>query len=224
MSIPHRVAIVGGYGKVARKLIPRLIDHGQEVVALARKNDQLGALSGMGAIPRHLDLEVADAHELATQLAGCQAVVFAAGGGPDGSIERKHTVDYLGALMTIEAAKLRGIKRLVQVSAIGVDKDPDPERGDVWAAYVKAKRDSDHAVRDSGLDWTILRPGPLSDGPGTGRVHLAEKVPRSTLPRPDLARVIAEVLRQPKSAGHQWEVVTGPVRIADAVAEAATVP
>ncbi|WP_062528064.1 SDR family oxidoreductase [Demequina rhizosphaerae] len=210
MSIPARVAIVGGAGKVARRLIPILLHRDHEVVALARRDDQLHELAALGAIPRHLDIEAADEPDFAAVLGGCDAVVFAAGGGPDGNASRKRTVDLEGSLKAQAGAKLRGIKRFVQLSAMGVDDEPDPARGDVWTAYVYAKREADVALRSSGLAWTILRPGILTDAVGTGCITIGDKVQPYSIPRVDVAQTVASCISRPRTAGHQWEIVTGP--------------
>ncbi|WP_062290324.1 SDR family oxidoreductase [Demequina phytophila] len=210
MSIPARVGVVGGAGKVARRLIPILLHRDHEVVAFARRDEQLQALADLGAIPRRLDIETADEPDFAAVLGGCDAIVFAAGGGPDGNASRKRTVDLEGSLKSIAAAKRRGIKRFVQVSAMGVDADPDPERGDVWTAYVYAKREADIELRKSGLAWTILRPGILTDDPGTGCITIGDKVQPYSIPRVDVAQTIASCISRPRTAGHQWEIITGP--------------
>ncbi|WP_062519192.1 SDR family oxidoreductase [Demequina silvatica] len=210
MSIPARVGVVGGSGKVARRLIPILLHRDHEVVAFARRDEQLQTLADLGAIARRLDIENADEPDFAAVFGGCDAIVFAAGGGPDGNASRKRTVDLEGSLKSIAAAKRRGIKRFVQVSAMGVDADPDPERGDVWTAYVYAKREADIELRKSGLAWTILRPGILTDGPGTGCITIGEKVQPYSIPRVDVAQTIASCISRPKTAGHQWEIITGP--------------
>ena len=112
---------------------------------------------------RLLDIERDDAAAFGKAFEGCDAVVFAAGGGPDGNVERKRTVDLEGSLKSVEGARKAGIDRFVQVSAINVDA-PLPEGTDkVWRAYVEAKRDADAALRATGLDWTIIRPGRLTD-------------------------------------------------------------
>ncbi|WP_296665622.1 SDR family oxidoreductase [Demequina sp.] len=217
MSIPDRVAIVGGHGKVALRLIPILLHRGHEVVALARGDEQLHELSRLGAAPRKLDIEAADEAAFSSAFGGCDAVVFAAGGGPDGNIERKRTVDLEGSLKSIAAAKHRRIARFLQISATGVDAEPDPERGEVWAAYMHAKRDADAALRASGLAWTILRPGILTDGPGTGCITIGEHVMPYSIPRVDVAQTIASCLSRPLTAGHQWEIITGPEPIGAAL-------
>ena len=164
------VAVVGGHGQVARLLHPLLRDAGHVPVALVRSEAHRAALEAAGAEVRLLDIESAGEDDFAAAFDGCDAVVFAAGGGPDGNIERKRTVDLGGSLKSIAGARAAGIARFVQVSAIGVDNPPAADASPVWRAYVEAKRDADAALRDSGLDWTILRPGRLTDDPGTGRV------------------------------------------------------
>ena len=217
-----RVAIVGGHGKVALHLHPELLKAGHQPVALVRREEQRAQLEALGAEVRLLDIEAQDASAFAAAFAGCDAVVFAAGGGPDGNIERKRTVDLEGSLKSAEGAKRAGVKRVIQVSAIGVD---DPLPGDteaVWRAYVEAKRDADAALRESGLDWTILRPGRLTDDPGTGRIVLGQGVERGDVPRADVASTIAAIIDDAATSGRQWNLVGGQTPIADAVRAAIT--
>lgn len=212
-----RVAIVGGNGQIARLLHPLLVAEGHTPVALVRREEQRADLEALGAEVRLLDIESAGVDHFATAFAECSAVVFAAGGGPDGNVERKRTVDLEGALATIAAATRLGIRRLVQVSAIDVDEPVAPDAGEVWAAYVAAKRDSDAAVRSSDLAWTILRPGRLTDDPATGRVSLGPDVARGPVTRADVAAVIAAVLDRPDTVGRQWNLVGGNLGVHEAV-------
>jgi uncharacterized protein YbjT (DUF2867 family) len=215
-----RIAIVGGHGQIARLLIPLLAEAGHQPVALVRNADYAPELERLGAEVGILDIEQDDADAFAEAFAGTDAVVFAAGGGPDGNIERKKTVDLGGSLKSIEGAKTAGVRRFVQISAISVDEPVTADAGDVWGAYVEAKRDADAALRASDLDWTIIRPGGLTDEAGTGNVRLAEKVDRGQIPRADVAALIAAALDDPATIGHQWELVSGDDLIADALAVA----
>lgn len=212
-----RVAIVGGHGQVARQLVHVLRRADHDVVALVRREEHRSELEGRGAQVRLLDIERQDAADFATAFAGCGAVVFAAGGGPDGNIERKRTVDLEGSLKSADGARLAGIDRFVQVSAIGVDDPLPADTGDVWRAYVEAKRDADAALRASNLAWTIIRPGRLTDDPGTGRVALGPDVARGEVTRADVAAVLAAVLDAPDTIGKQWNLVNGDVPIEVAV-------
>ncbi len=214
------VAIVGGHGQIARMLHPLLIDAGHTPVALVRKDDQAQALESEGVTTRRLDIEQDDVDGFAAAFEGCDAVVFAAGGGGDGDVERKRTVDLEGSLKSIEAAERVGARRFVQISAIGVDQELPEDAGEVWRVYVEAKRDADAALRASGLDWTVLRPGRLTDDPATGQVALGEEVERAEIPRADVAAVTAAVLQDERAIGKQWNLVGGETSVADAVSAA----
>ncbi len=215
-----RIAVVGGHGHVARHLLVELRRSDHDAVALVRREAYRDDLERRGAEVRMLDIEQADAAEFAVAFSGCDAVVFAAGGGPDGNKERKRTVDLEGSLKSMAGAQEAGISRFVQISAIGVD-DPLPEdTGEVWRAYVEAKRDADAALRESGLDWTILRPGRLTDAPATGLVTLGHDVPRGDVTRADVAAVVAAVLGLDRTHGRQWDLVNGDTPVAEAVRDA----
>lgn len=215
-----QIAIVGGNGKVARHVITQLVTHGHQPVALVRNPSYQHDLERLGARVRMLDIERDGVEKYVAAFAECDAVVFSAGGGPDGNIQRKRAVDLGGSLASIEAAQQAGIDRFVQVSAINVDRPVPDSAEPVWKAYVEAKRDADIALRDSGLDWTILRPGRLTDDDGTGLVTLGDSVGRGDIPRADVAAVVVAALDNPVSIGRQWDVVGGQTPVDDAVASA----
>jgi uncharacterized protein YbjT (DUF2867 family) len=212
------IVIVGGHGKVALLLARALAGQGHAVRSLIRRQEQGADVEQAGAVPYLLDIERSDVGDFADAFGDADAVVFSAGGGPDGNAERKRTVDLEGSLKSIEAAKRVGIARFVQVSAIGVD-EPLPEGTDaVWRAYVEAKRDADAALRDSGLDWTIVRPGSLTDGPATDRIRIGKRLPGGEIPRADVAALIVAVLQDDSTIGAQFEVTSGDRTISDAIA------
>ena len=216
-----RVAIVGGHGQIARQLHPLLVTAGHQPVALVRNESHRAELEAAGARSRLLDIEQDDAAAFGRAFDGCEAVVFAAGGGPDGNMERKRTVDLEGSLKSIEGARLAGIRRVRgKVSAIDVDRPVAADAGEVWQAYVEAKRDADAALRATDLDWTILRPGRLTDEPRPGWSHSGTEVSRASAPRADVAAVLAAVLDRPAAIGQQWNLVSGDAPVADAVDQA----
>lgn len=212
-----RIAIVGGHGNIARLLTSQLVDAGHTPVSLVRNPDHVAELEGLGAETVLLDIEASDEDAFAAAFTGADAVVFAAGGGADGNIERKRTVDLGGSVKSIAGAQKAGVRRFVQISAIGVDEPLPDDAEDTWIAYVDAKRDADVALRSSGLDWTIVRPGGLTDDAPTGRVTLGEKVDRGQIPRGDVAALIVAALEDDSTIGQQWEAVTGDTPIAEAV-------
>ncbi|HLR25355.1 MAG TPA: NAD(P)H-binding protein, partial [Fodinibius sp.] len=146
--------------------------------------------------------------------------IFAAGAGPGSGATRKWTVDRDGAIKLIEAAKSNGIKRYIMISAMGAEGEISHEN-EVFETYLKAKAQADGALRNSGLDYTIVKPGRLTDGEGTGRVTLAPHVNRGEIARADVAAVLAELIENPETAGLEFEVVSGDQAIKDAVEETA---
>ena len=215
-----KVAVVGGHGKIALQLHPLLVAAGHVPVALVRSDSYRAELEELGAEVRLLDIESSTANDFASAFSACDAVVFSAGGGPDGNIDRKRTVDLEGSLKSIDGARAAGIRRFVQVSAIKVDQPVADDASPVWRAYVDAKRGADEALRASDLAWTILRPGSLTDDAGTGRVTLDREVERGSIPRADVAATIVAVLDDDSSVGGQWELVSGDQPIVKAVAQA----
>jgi uncharacterized protein YbjT (DUF2867 family) len=215
------VAIIGAHGKVGQQLMRELYDNGDDFIGVVRGEEHADDVFRLGGEGVLLDLEAIDAPVLADAIRGADAVVFTAGAGAGSGVARKRTVDYGGSILSIEAARAAGIRRFVQISAAGVDDPatatvvPDPQ----WAAYVEAKRDADAALRDSGLDWTILRPTHLTMDEGTGLIELAEHVDRETgsISRADVAATVIAVLENSASIGRQWELTGGNIPIADAV-------
>lgn len=210
-----RVAIAGGHGQIAQRLARILSERGDEVVALIRNPDHTDDVKAAGAEPAVVDLEHAGADDVAAAVAGSDAVVFAAGAGPGSGSARKDTMDYGGAVKLIEAAQQAGIRRYVIVSSMGAD--PDTPGDDTFSVYQRAKGRADDAVRASGLDATVVRPGGLTNDPGTGRVSLGERLPRGQVTRDDVAAVLAAVLDTPGTIGRSFDLTGGDTPVAEAV-------
>jgi uncharacterized protein YbjT (DUF2867 family) len=208
------VAIAGGHGQIALRLERLLADRGDRVRGLIRNPDHAADLEAAGAEPVVCDLEGDD--DVAAAIAGADAVVFAAGAGPGSGAERKRTLDLGGAVKLIEAAKANGISRYVIVSSMGAD---DPPSGDqVFAVYLQAKAAADQALRESGLEFTIVRPGRLTNDSGTGRVEAAERLGRrGEIPRDDVAATLVATLDEPATVGKTFEILSGEEEIAAAL-------
>ena len=210
-----RVAIAGGHGQIALRLATVLSQRGDEAVALIRNPDHADDVRQAGAEPAVVDLEHASEDDVAQAIAGSDAVVFAAGAGPGSGAERKQTMDYGGAVKLIAAAKQARVSRYVIVSSMGAD--PDARGDDTFSVYLRAKGRADDAVRTSGLDATVVRPGRLTNNAGTGRVNLGESVPRGRVTRDDVAAVLAAVLDSPNTIGRTVDLIGGDTPVAEAV-------
>jgi len=208
------VVIAGGHGQIALHLERLLADSGHRVRALIRQRDQDSDVREAGAEPLICDLEQED--DLSHYVQGATAVVFAAGAGPGSGPERKQTVDLGGALKLIDACHRTGVKRYVIVSSIGAD---DPSAGGSMQPYLEAKAEADRRLADSGLDYTIVRPGRLTNDPGTGQVLVTTDMSaRGEIPREDVARVIAACLGDDTSIGKTFVLVSGHTAADEAVA------
>jgi uncharacterized protein YbjT (DUF2867 family) len=210
-----RAAIAGGHGQIALRLARILSQHGDEILALIRNPDHADDVRQAGAEPAVVDLEHASEDDVVQAIAGSDAVVFAAGAGPGSGPERKETMDYGGAVKLVAAAKQAGVGRYVIVSSMGAD--PDVVGDDTFSVYLRAKGRADDAVRASGLDATVVRPGRLTNNGGTGRVNLGESVPRGQVTRDDVAAVLAAVLDSPSTIGRTLDLIGGDTPVAEAV-------
>jgi uncharacterized protein YbjT (DUF2867 family) len=201
------VVIAGGHGQIARRLTRLLAARGDRVRGIIRNPDHAADLESDGAEPVVLDLEQDDA-DVAAAIQGADAIVFAAGAGPNSGPERKQTVDLGAAVKLIDAAKEQGVQRYLMVGSIGAH---DPSSGpEAMRPYLEAKAKADEALQQSGLDFTIIRPGGLTDDAGTGRVRLSKHFgERAQITRDDVAQLLATALTVPETIGLTFEAFGG---------------
>ncbi|NGX09047.1 NAD(P)H-binding protein [Mycobacteroides franklinii] len=218
--MPQKVVIAGGHGQIAAHLIRLLAARGDTAVALIRNPDHAADVRAWGAEPLVLDLESADTDTVAAALAGADAAVFAAGAGPGSGPARKDTVDRAAAVLLASASERAQVRRFIQISAFGAG-EPAPTEGDEsWIAYVIAKTaaEEDLRARDD-LDWTILRPGLLTDAAPTDSVTLSSTmIERGSVSRADVATVVAGLLTAPNTTHQVLFLTEGPTPITSAVA------
>ncbi len=212
------VAIAGAHGQIAQRLIRLLVARGDAVTGLVRNPDHVPDLGQLGARAVICDLEHAGLDAVSAALAGCDAAVFAAGAGPGSGADRKVTMDRDGAITLLEAASDAGVARFVIVSSVGAENPPSDD--EVFSVYLRAKAEADAAVKASDRAWTVVRPGRLTDEPGTGRVRIDVEPFRADVTRDDVAGVLAAVLSEPRSAGTVLYVNGGERPIAEALAGA----
>ncbi|RLU83897.1 NAD-dependent dehydratase [Streptomyces griseocarneus] len=217
-----RIVIAGGHGQIALRLERLLHARGDEVAGVIRRPEQAGDLLAAGAEPVVCDLETASVGDLVRHLESADAAVFAAGAGPGSGAGRKDTVDRGAATLFADAAEAAGVRRFIVVSSMGADREPAEGTDPVFAAYLRAKGAADTDVRSrAGLDWTVLRPGSLTDDPGTGLVALDESTGRGAVTRDDVAAVLLALLDEPGTAGRTLELIGGDTPVAEAVKNAA---
>jgi nucleoside-diphosphate-sugar epimerase len=201
-----RVAIVGAHGKIAMRLTSLLVAGGDSVSGLIRNPDHADDVRRQGADPVVCDLEQATVQQVAAAITSAEVAVFAAGAGAGSGADRKLSMDRDGAVKLLQAAVAAEVPRYVIISSVGAENPPDDD--DVFSVYLRAKAEADQAVQASDRDWTIVRPGALTDDPGTGRVRLDSAPFRGRVSRDDVAAVLAGLLHDPR-ASHRLLYVNG---------------
>jgi uncharacterized protein YbjT (DUF2867 family) len=204
------VAVAGGHGQIGQRLLKLLAQRGDRARGLIRNPDHAADLEALGAEAVLCDLEGDD--DVAAAVAGADAVVFAAGAGPGSGAERKQTMDLGGAVKLMRA----GVARYAMVSAIGAGR-PEQASGDM-RPYIEAKAEADRRLAESDVDWTIVRPGRLTNAPGTGLVAAGTDIGYGEIPRDDVAAVLVAVLDAPGSVGKAFDLIAGETTIDAAIA------
>jgi len=217
------VAIAGAHGKIAMRLAARLVARGDAVIGLIRNPDHAEEVQATGAKAVVCDLEQASVEDIATAVQGAEAVVFAAGAGPGSGAERKLTMDRDGAIKLLDATADRATPYVI-VSSVGAENPPPEGDEDVFSVYLRAKAGADAAVKASDRTWTIVRPGRLTDAPGTGRVRIDTAPFRGDVSREDVAEVLVAVLHNPRANHRILYVNGGEEPIADVLGRVLAAP
>lgn len=220
-----KVVIAGGHGQVALRLTRLLAQRGDAVVGLVRNPRHVDDIAQAGGDAAVLDLEHATVDEVAAALAGADAAVFSAGSGTGATAARRDKMDRAAVALVMDAAQRAGVRRFLHVSSINVGCADSPDISEGYSTYLRAKHAAEqHIFAHDGLDWTVLRPGVLTDDPGTGTVELtagnvvAPHIPRfDQIARDDVAAVLAALLDRPDTAGRVYVAVGGKTPIDQAV-------
>jgi len=210
-----RVTVIGGSGRTGILLIEQLVAAGHQAVGTIRNPKHMAALVKLGAEVHLVDLEASGFDTIVDAVKGSDAVVFAAGSAEGTTSE----IDRTGTLRTVRAAEKAGVKRYLSISAIGASTGMSTRSfSDEMKDYYRQKRAAGKHITGSSLDWTILEPGELTDGAGTGKVLLSlEAIEPDSVPRADVAAVTIALLEEPKSIGKVFQLTRGPKSIAAAL-------
>jgi uncharacterized protein YbjT (DUF2867 family) len=211
-----KVLVAGAHGKTARRLVRMLVEDGHEVRGLVRNEKQMPDVEADGADPLLVDLEEEGVGAVGRAVDGCDAVIFAAGAGPGSGAARKETMDYGGAVKLVEAAEQHNARRYLMLSSMGAG---DPEGGsEAMRPYLRAKARADERLQESGLDYTIIRPGSLTDEEEAGRIEAEESLGRrGEISRADVARTFAEALEAKNTYRKTFEILAGNTPIREAL-------
>ncbi|WP_339807310.1 SDR family oxidoreductase [uncultured Marinobacter sp.] len=209
------VFIAGANGQIGQHLLREMEDSDHEARALIRHPDQGPELQQLGATETVLgDLE----QDCSEAMKGCDAVIFTAGSGPHTGPDKTIDVDQDSAIRLVDTAKAMGIKRFIMVSSMRAE---EPEKGpEKLRHYLRAKHNADEHLRNSGLNYTIVRPGQLTNDDGTGKVAVSAKLEDfGKISRQDVARVLLAVLDSDTTTDRVFDVVSGDTSVPEALAK-----
>ncbi|EJM62086.1 SDR family oxidoreductase [Pseudomonas sp. GM48] len=211
-----KVFIVGGAGKVGRRLAQQLVTNGHEPRSLYRHAEQADELKALGATPVAGSLLDLDVPGLAGLMADSDVVVFSAGAGGKGGPEMTNAIDGQGLEKAVAASQLAGISRFLLVSAF-----PEASRGadisETFENYMAVKKRADVHLAETDLDWVILRPGTLLDSPGTGKVRTGLAIPYGDVPRDDVATTLMQIIERPAISRVIIELTQGDTPIDESI-------
>lgn len=210
-----RIIVIGGSGRTGLLIVEKLVAAGHAVVATIRNPRHMAETVKRGAETIVLDLDRSPLSDFTTTMKGADAVVFAAGS----AAGEASALDRIGTRRTVHAAENAGVKRYVAISAIGASTGLSTRSmNDEMKDYYRQKRAAAKFIHASSLGWTIIEPGELTDDAGTGKVTLSEAaLEEGAVTRDDVAAVVVAVLAEPRTAGHTYQLVNGPIPIATAL-------
>jgi uncharacterized protein YbjT (DUF2867 family) len=211
-----KVLVIGANGQIGQQVV-KLIQESDEhtVRAMVRDEAQVTDLQAKGVKAVIANLE-GSVDEIATAMQGCDAVIFSAGSGGHTGPDKTLLVDLDGAVKSMEAAEKIGVHRYVMVSAI------QAHNRESWAnspikPYMVAKHFADKALVSSNLNYTIVRPGALTNDAGTGRVSASENLQRDSISREDVAHTLIAALNEENTYRRSFDLVAGDTAISDAL-------
>lgn len=212
-----KILVVGANGQIGKHLVKLISESGDHsAVAMIRKQEQAAYFTELGAEVAIVDLE-GEIDGIVGAAAGVDAIVFTAGSGAHTGKDKTIMVDLDGAVKTIEAAKVAGVKRFIMVSSFDTRREAIQSAPESFAPYVAAKHYADEWLKRTDLDYTIVHPGLLTNDAGIGTVQAAPEVERGAVPREDVAKVIFSCLLHNSTIGKEFQLVTGTTPIDEAV-------
>lgn len=214
----RKVLVIGANGKVGRILTQKLHDSSDfEPTAVFRKEEQSDLFREIGVDYHVLSLEDT-VDKISSLMEGMDVIVFTAGSGGKTGDDMTLAIDLDGAVKAMEAADKAGVKRFVMVSAIHADDRSKWKASGINGYYI-AKHYADRILKNSSLDFTILRPGLLLEEAGTEKITVDNPESKKGVPREDVANLILAVLTQENAIGKTITFNQGETSITDIVSK-----
>ena len=209
------IVVVGANGQIGKKLVHLIKEEGQHNVrAMIRKKEQAEEFKNNGIDTVLANLED-NVDAIAKAIEGADMICFSAGSGGSTGLDKTLLIDLDGAVKVVEAAEKVGVKRFIMVSALQAN-NRDNWNEDIKPYYV-AKHYADRMLENSTLTYTIIRPGGLLNEPGTGKIHVGQKITTGSIPREDVARTILAAFTNEHTYNKSFDLITGDTSIEEAL-------
>ncbi len=209
-EVNMKVLVIGANGNTATRVIRRLAASGHDPVAMIRKPEHRDKFDTFGVPTVLADLEYPIDHAVQ----GCDAIIFAAGSGGKTGKDKTVLVDHIGAIRSMVAAQVHGVRRFIMLSSINNDIKSQSS----IAHYHRAKAHADNYLIESELDYSIVCPGGLTDEPGTERVSVSNELSgRGRTSRENLAATLVACLDYTNTIGKSFSLLDGKTNITDAL-------
>lgn len=204
----EKILVAGAHGTTGKKIVSILKDSSNyEPVAMVRKKDQVTHFEDQNIKTVWADLE----NDVSEATSNIDRVIFAAGSGG----KNVTGVDQDGAKKLIQASKEKGVKKFVMLSSMGAD---NPEEATKLKDYLKAKHNADEFLKGSGINYTIVRPGALTNDNGNGKIEISSKLNKSgEIARQDVAETLVSSLDDSMAKNKTFEILKGETAIKQAV-------
>ena len=205
----ENILVAGANGTTGKKIV-NLLNESQyfNPIAMVRKEAQVAYFKA-----KNIETVIADLEQDVSVAFNntIDKVVFAAGSGGKKVVE----VDQEGAKRLIDASNKNKVKKFVMLSSMGADH---PEQAEQLQAYLKAKHNADEYLKSSGLNYSIVRPGSLTNGELTNKIELETKLNKSgEISRNDVAQTLVNTLNDDIANKTTFEILQGDTLIADAL-------
>ena len=212
----QRVAVSGASGKTGWRVVEEALQRGMSVRAIMRPESTLPPALAAAERDQRLDVQRLDLNSgeaLLHALKGCTALVIATGARPSINLAGPLQVDAAGVQSQVQACRAVGLQRVVLVSSLCAGRWLHPLN--LFGLILVWKRLGERWLERSGLDWTVIRPGGLSEDNGRAEAEGvvftgADQQQSSSIPRRLVARVCLDALESPAASGRIIEITSSP--------------
>lgn len=209
----QRTLIIGASGQIGKQVTQTMLDGGHIITALVRDKSKLSDVNGdtMNIVEGDLTEDFEHAFE------DCSTVIFAAGSGGSTGADKTLMIDLWAACKAADYAKNHNVEHFIMVSSIGADA---PSSGpESMQPYLVAKHMADEHLISTGLNYTILRPGSLTNDDAKGKFtsERPSDKDKAVITRADVANALVYLAGDTRQDSRIIELFNGEQSLTEAL-------